>query len=93
MGKKEDNQPPSLFDNLDMFAAKPAEKKTEAKVGKSGEADSRPLLKKEKSSSKRSGQETASPFFSTFSSAGFAANMSRLSNRLGGCSSFLPIEL
>ena len=54
MGKneKKDNQPPSLFDNLDMFAAKPAEKKGEA----------------------------ASPFFS----AGFAANISRLSNRLGG---------
>ena len=51
MGKKEENQPPSLFDNLDMFAAEKVEKK--------GETASRPIQKKEKSSSKKSGQETA----------------------------------
>ena len=72
MGKKEE-QPPSLFDNLDMFAAKPVEKKV-----------------KEKPSSKKRGEDAAS---TAFFSAGFAANMSRLSNRLGGCSSFFPIEL
>ena len=66
MGKKEE-QPPSLFDNLDMFAAKPVEEKGEA--AKSGEAVSRPLQKKGKTSSERSGQETASPLAKPFAEA------------------------
>ena len=61
MGKKEENQPPSLFDNLDMFAAEKVEKK--------GETASRPIQKKEKSSSKKSGQETASPAPKPFAEA------------------------
>ena len=50
MGKKEESQPPSLFDNLDMFAPGKVEEVEEVKkvedVEKNGEAVSRPLQKR-----------------------------------------------
>ena len=50
MGKK-DSEPPSLFDNLDLFASQPA--------GKGGEAVSSPLEKKSTSDSRQSNNRTA----------------------------------
>ena len=50
MGKK-DSEPPSLFDNLDLFASKPAEGEP---ADKNGEAVSSPLDKKPTSASKQS---------------------------------------
>ena len=48
---KQDNEPPSLFDNLDLFASKPAEGEP---ADKNGEAVSSPLDKKTTSASKQS---------------------------------------
>ena len=67
MGKKEESRPPSLFDNLDMFAPKKVEEVE--KKAKSGEAESFPLQNKERSSSSRSGKDSASPLEKPFAEA------------------------
>ena len=69
MGKKEDNQPPSLFDNLDMFAAEtvggvvpnapqPKKNETSLRDGSGGLGTSRPTKK----SDKRKAEEAPKPF-------------------------------
>ena len=58
MGKKEENQPPSLFDNLDLFAAGTAEDAGARRPPQSGRVEGE--TKKSKGSSMTSGGGAAS---------------------------------